>query len=67
MPLDERGKGYSTVILEHTFAHAKTQGIPSLYLQCEQHNIDLYLKHEFEVLHRLNDKGMEKAVMVRQF
>lgn len=63
VPPDKRGKGYSNIILPHTFRHAKSVGISSLYLQCEQHNIDLYLKHDFEVVHRMNDDGVEKAVM----
>ncbi|SBS25637.1 Acetyltransferase (GNAT) family protein [Marinomonas spartinae] len=67
VPPAERGKGYSSVILTHAFAHAKTQEIPSLYLQCEQHNITLYLKHEFAVLHTIQDKGVNKAIMVRTF
>jgi RimJ/RimL family protein N-acetyltransferase len=63
VPADKRGQGYSCLILQHTLNHAKNLGIPDLYLQCEQHNIDLYLKHDFEVIHRMNDKGVEKAVM----
>ncbi|WP_421847855.1 GNAT family N-acetyltransferase [Marinomonas sp.] len=64
VPADKRGQGYSNIILSHTFKHAKNLGIPDLYLQCEKHNIDLYLKHDFEVIHRMNDKDVEKAVMV---
>lgn len=67
VPPDERGKGYSTIILEHAFAHAKTQGIPSLYLQCEQYNVDLYVKHDFDVIHKMNDKGVKKVIMMRFF
>ena len=63
VPADKRGHGYSNIILPHTFHHAKSVGISSLYLQCEQHNIDLYLKHDFEVVHKINDNGVGKAVM----
>lgn len=63
VPTDKRGQGHSCTILQYTLDHAKNLGISALYLQCEQHNIDLYLKHDFEVIHRLNDKGVEKAVM----
>jgi len=65
--LEKRRQGYSTVILSHTISHAKALGIPSLYLQCEQHNINLYLKYGFEVIHRINNKGLEKAVMMKRF
>lgn len=67
VPADKRGQGYSNVIISHTLNHASNLGITDLYLQCEQHNIDLYLKHDFEVINRINDKAVEKAVMVRRF
>ncbi|WP_212653178.1 hypothetical protein [Marinomonas sp. CT5] len=38
--------------------------ITSLYLQCEQHNIDMYLKHNFDLIHQMIDKGVKKAMMV---
>lgn len=67
VPANKRGQGYSNMILPHVFDHAKNLGIPDLYLQCEHHNIDLYLKYNFEVIHRMSEKGVEKAVMVRKF
>ena len=67
VPVDKRGRGYSSQILQHALTHAKNLGIPDLYLQCEEHNINLYLKHKFEVIHRMNDKGVGKAVMVKAF
>jgi predicted GNAT family N-acyltransferase len=65
VPADKRGRGYATTVLQQALKHAKTQQITSLYLQCEQHNIGLYLKYGFEVIHSLNDKGVDKAVMVK--
>lgn len=67
VPANKRGQGYSNMILPYVFDRAKNLGIPDLYLQCEHHNIDLYLKYNFEVIHRMNEKGVEKAVMVRKF
>ena len=64
VPADKRGRGYAATVLQQALKHAKTQQITSLYLQCEQHNIGLYLKYGFEVIHSLNDKGVDKAVMV---
>ena len=64
VPADKRGRGYSNIILAQTLKHAHQLGISSLYLQCETHNIGLYVKHDFEVIHRMNDKGVEKAVMI---
>jgi predicted GNAT family N-acyltransferase len=67
VPANKRGQGYSNMILPHVFDHAKNMSISALYLQCEQHYIDLYLKYNFEVIHRISEKGVEKAVMVRKF
>ncbi|MGO2354266.1 MAG: GNAT family N-acetyltransferase [Marinomonas foliarum] len=64
---NKRGRGYSNLILQHTLKHAKNLAIPDLYLQCEQHNIELHLKHNFELIHRINDKGVEKTVMTLRF
>lgn len=67
VPIEKRGQSYSTVILQHALEHAKAEGIASLYLQCELHNVDLYVKHGFSVIHKINDKDVEKAVMLRTF
>jgi putative hydrolase of the HAD superfamily len=66
-PLKKHGQGYSTIILSHTLSDVEKLGMPSLYLQCKQHNIDMYLKYDVEVIHRMKNKRLEKAVMVKRF
>lgn len=61
---DKRDQGYSNMILPHVFDHAKNMSISALNLQYEQHNIDLYLKHDFEVIHRMNDNGVDNLAQL---
>ena len=46
-----RGQGVSTVLIEQAIKHALQANVLCLYLQCENHNIELYKKHGFTFLH----------------
>lgn len=61
---DKRSQGYSNMILPHLFEHAKNMSISALYLQCKQHNIDLYLKHDFEAIYRMNVNGVDNLAQL---
>ena len=61
---DHRGKGHASTLISKAKSHAKKLGIRSLYLQCEDHNIDLYLKHDFEILHNVEHNAVKTTIMV---
>lgn len=42
---------------------AKELGVTMLYLQCESHNISLYQRHGFKVLHQANHYTVEVTIM----
>lgn len=39
------------------------KGVTMLYLQCESHNISLYQRHGFKVLHQANHHMVEVTIM----
>ncbi|MGY3571888.1 GNAT family N-acetyltransferase [Vibrio paucivorans] len=59
-----RGKGYAAALIEKAKQHVRQLGIERLYLQCEQHNIDLYKKYGFTILHNAIHNGVETQIMV---
>ncbi|MGY0216394.1 GNAT family N-acetyltransferase [Endozoicomonadaceae bacterium StTr2] len=59
-----RGKGYAGILIARAKDYAREEGIKSLYLQCEDHNIDLYLKHGFRVLHQAGHHEITTTIMV---
>lgn len=62
--LDNRGQGYASALISKAKLHAAELGIKSLYLQCEDHNIDLYLRHDFKVLHNSEHSSVKTTIMV---
>ena len=63
---EHRGKGYSTILIEKAKSHALEQGINLLYLQCEDKNINLYLKQNFKALHQTEHNSVKTTIMVHQ-
>ncbi|RYE54474.1 MAG: GNAT family N-acetyltransferase [Sphingobacteriales bacterium] len=59
-----RGQGYASALISKAKTHTSDLGIKSLYLQCEDHNIDLYLKHDFKVLHNSEHNSVKTTIMV---
>jgi len=59
-----RGKGYASALISKAKSHAIELGIKSLYLQCEDHNIDLYLRHDFKILHNSEHNSVKTTIMV---
>ncbi|PWI33567.1 GNAT family N-acetyltransferase [Vibrio albus] len=58
---EHRRKGISNRLIEKSKNKAVELGIKKLYLQCESHNIKLYQKHGFQVLH---SEGESSFIMV---
>ena len=61
-----RGKGYSSALISKAKEHANKLGIKSLYLQCKDHNIGLYVKHGFQALHETEHNSVKRTIMVYQ-
>ena len=59
---DYRGKGYASALIEKAKDHTAELGIMNLYLQCEEHNESLYLKHGFKPLHSAMHSGVSTRV-----
>ena len=64
VPESERGKGYAAVLISKAKAHVETLGITALYLQCQEHNLNLYLKYGFRTLHEASHNGVKTTIMV---
>ena len=50
VPVEHRGKGISTMLIEFAKSKASELKIPALYLRCEEHNVKLYESHGFSVV-----------------
>ncbi|QUJ66233.1 GNAT family N-acetyltransferase [Photobacterium sp. GJ3] len=50
VPFEYRGQGISKALIEFSKAKALTLKIPSLYLRCEEHLVQLYENHGFRVV-----------------
>lgn len=59
---DYRGRGYASALIEKAKDHTAELGITDLYLQCEEHNERLYLKHGFKPLHSAVHSGVSTRV-----
>lgn len=59
----ERGKGYSSLLIDKAKKHARKLNIHTLYLQCEKKNINMYMKHGFSVLHGATHNGVQTTIM----
>ena len=59
-----RGTGISSLLIANAQSKAVKLGVDKLYLQCEMHNIKLYQKHGFQLLHPANDVDMSVVIMV---
>jgi putative hydrolase of the HAD superfamily len=64
VPPSARGLGISSLLIKNAVIKAKELGVLKLFLQCETHNIKLYQKHGFQVLH-LADK-YDQSLMIMQ-
>lgn len=60
----ERGKGYAEALISKAKAHVETLGITALYLQCQEHNLNLYRKYGFRALHEASHDGVKTTIMV---
>lgn len=58
-----RGQGIAYVLIEYAKRHARKLAIPTLYLQCESHNIALYQKAGFVCLHQAKHHNMDTTIM----
>lgn len=58
-----RGQGYASALISRAKDHAAELGIKKLYLQCEEHNIDLYSRHGFEILHKSSHGNTVTTIM----
>nr|WP_315476965.1 GNAT family N-acetyltransferase [uncultured Undibacterium sp.] len=57
-----RGKGFSAVLITEAKRYVASLNIKSLYLQCEEPNAGLYLKHGFEELHSAVHSGVKTTI-----
>ena len=60
---DYRGQGISNLLIKKVKEHAIRLGVECLHLQCESHNVALYKKHGFNVLHEANHCQIKVAIM----
>lgn len=58
-----RGRGCAAVLIDAAKNHVQRMNIQTLYLQCEQKNIKLYLKYGFQVLHDATHNGVSTTIM----
>jgi putative hydrolase of the HAD superfamily len=59
----QRGKGYASLLLSAIKQRAIELDLDQLYLQCDKHHIDLYLKNDFQILHDSTHHGMTTTIM----
>lgn len=59
---DHRGKGYASALINRAKEHAAELGINELYLQCEEHNEGLYIKHGFRPIHSVVHYGVPTRI-----
>lgn len=60
---DYRGQGISNILINKVKENAIRLGVECLHLQCENHNVALYKKHGFNVLHKANHGKIEVVIM----
>ncbi|CCN69379.1 HAD-IA family hydrolase [Vibrio nigripulchritudo] len=60
---DFRGFGIASIMLENAKQHAKRLGIKTLYLQCESHNVGLYLRNGYQVLHSAKHHNVDTTIL----
>lgn len=58
-----RGQGVASQMITMAKEKARELGVTMLYLQCESHNISLYQRHGFKVLHQANHHTVEATIM----
>ena len=61
-----RGKGYAAALLKKAKEQVIKLNIDKLYLQSEDKNIMLYVKHGFDVLQESEHNGVITTIMVWQ-
>jgi len=61
----KRGKGLSSLLVSEALNKAFSLGINKLHLQCEIHNVALYEKHGFKILHEARHHEITTMIMVR--
>jgi predicted GNAT family N-acyltransferase len=50
VPIEHRGKGISTALIEFAKSKSIELQIPAIYLRCEEHLVKLYESHGFQVV-----------------
>jgi putative hydrolase of the HAD superfamily len=64
VPMAKRGKGIAKALINRAKQIAVENGVDELYLQCESHNIDLYIRQGFRSLHQSNNNSFQTTIMV---
>jgi len=64
VPEEYRGNGVAKTLLREAKNIAINFGVTALYLQCESHNLGLYIGQGFTPLHQSTSNGVETTVMV---
>lgn len=59
-----RGKGVASRLLAKAKILATEFNIDKLYLQCESHNVPLYIRNGFSILHHAKHHNIETTIMV---
>lgn len=58
-----RGRGVANLLVSDALKRAEVLGVGTLYLQCEFHNVSLYKRHGFNVLHRVVSDDIATTIM----
>lgn len=63
VPIDQRGKGISTELINFAKSKASEQGAVALYLRCEPHLVALYQRYGFNVVEKEGEKSIMACVL----
>ncbi len=63
VPLQHRGKGISTKLIDYAKLKAIEFKLPGLHLRCEAHNVKLYEARGFRVLVTENEKSIMELLL----
>ncbi|NAX32511.1 GNAT family N-acetyltransferase [Vibrio sp. V37_P2S8PM304] len=64
VPTPRRGCGIAKALINKAKKIAVDNGVTSLYLQCESHNVDLYVGQGFRPLHQSSSNHLQTTIMV---
>ncbi|WP_274060063.1 GNAT family N-acetyltransferase [Vibrio parahaemolyticus] len=59
-----RGSGIAKTLINRAKEITIDNGVTSLYLQCESHNVDLYVGQRFRPIHQSSSNNVETTIMV---